>query len=690
MNEYTSIGDMMAEMAEVLRPPERLTVSSAAEKYRFINNPGAYVGPWKNETTPYMIEPADLMTDRAVNAIVFVGVAQMGKTDGLIINPILYSAICDPMDTLVYQTSQTMARDFSIRRIDRLIRHSPEMRRRLLPGNNDNVFDKKMSNGMLLTLSWPTINELSGRPVGRALLTDYDRMPQDVDGEGSPFDLARKRTTTFGSAAKTLAESSPGYEVEDTSWVRQSPHQAPPCKGILALYNRGDRRRWYWQCPHCSDWFEPCFELLRWPESTDVMECAEKAQLMCPRCAVLIPPSMKFELNVKGRWVRDGQTLLKDGSLVGTAVRSDIASFWLKGPAAAFAPWSSLVSRYLLAEQEFQRTGSQEALKSTVNTDQGDPYTPRGLDRMRTPDELKTRSVETPDHEVPDDVRFLVATADVQKSKFVVQVFGVGPGASDEPYRLTVVDRFDLVKSKRIDEDGERWPVRPAKYLEDWDLLTEQVLDKAYPMADGSGHMRVSRVAVDSGGKEGVTSNAYDFWRSLRKNGAGEHLRVHLVKGEALPNSPRVRTSYPDAARKDRKAQARGDVPVLFFQTNLIKDELNNRLERALDDGAAFTWPAWLPDAWFTEMCSEVRTAKGWENPRKARNEAWDLAVYAIGLCLILKVDRLNWDEPVLDYARDRQKNPYFTPTPKDGESTVALSQPGRYGLGKFAELLAS
>ena len=76
--------------------------------------------------------------------------------------------------------------------------------------DSDNTFDKYYRSGMILTLSWPSIAELSGRPVGRTFLTDYDRMPMNVDGEGSPFDLARKRTTTFGSSACTIAESSPG------------------------------------------------------------------------------------------------------------------------------------------------------------------------------------------------------------------------------------------------------------------------------------------------------------------------------------------------------------------------------------------------------------------------------------------------------------------------------------------------
>ena len=60
----------------------------------------------------------------------------------------------------------------------------------------------------------------------------------------APFDLARARTRTFGANGTTFAESSPGFEVKDPKWIRQSAHEAPPCEGILALYNRGDRRRW--------------------------------------------------------------------------------------------------------------------------------------------------------------------------------------------------------------------------------------------------------------------------------------------------------------------------------------------------------------------------------------------------------------------------------------------------------------
>jgi phage terminase large subunit GpA-like protein len=683
---YKGLGEMICELAEVLRPPERLTVSDAAEKYRYVNNPGSYVGPWRNETTPYMVEPANEMTNRKFNGVVFVGPAQTGKSDALIINPILYSVVCDPMDMLVYQTSQTMARDFSRRRIDRLHRHSPEVGKRMMPGgDSDNTFDKFYLSGMILTLSWPTINELSGRPVGRVILTDYDRMPMDVDGEGSPFDLARKRTTTFGTAACTIVESSPGYTVEDPRWLRRTPHEAPPCKGILALYNRGDRRRWNWKCPFegCGEWFEPSFNLIKWVDSKDIMESAESAKMMCPHCTALIDPGMKHTLNRAGRWVRDGQKLTRDDVLEGTAIRSDIASFWMKGPAATFAKWSDLVSRYLLAEQEFERTGSQEALKSTVNTDQGEPYYPRGSESLRSPDELKQRASELPEQQVPAGVRFLVATTDVQKNQWVAQVFGVGPGSAGEPFKACVIDRFEIRKSKRRDDDGDALWVKPGAFLEDWDLVREQIIERRYPLADGSGELGIAFIACDSGGKDGVTANAYDFFRKLRRDGAGEHTRFFLVKGEGNnAGAPRVRISFPDAQKKDRSAAARGDVPVMLLNVNLLKDDLAGMIERATVDGGSLEWPAWLPDNWYEEMCAERRTDKGWENPRKARNEAWDLATYLLGVLRHKKVDRINWEAPP-SFAEVPEKNAHFSPANKP------VAEPKKGSYNKLADLAA-
>jgi phage terminase large subunit GpA-like protein len=82
-----------------------------------------------------------------------------------------------------------------------------------------------------------------------------------------------------------------------------------------------------------------------------------------------------------------------------------------------------------------------------------------------------------------------------------------------------------------------------------------------------------------------------------------------------------------------------------MMNVNLLKDKLDSMIGGAEMDGSLLL-PDWLPDEVFMEMLAEVRGAKGWENHARRRNEAWDLAVYALAACIYLKVEKINWDAP--------------------------------------------
>lgn len=684
--QYSNTQELLMSLIEILQPPERLTVSQAAEKYRWLNNPGAYTGPFKTSKVAYTREVMDTLDSREHTACIFVAPAQSAKTE-IILNWLTHGVICNPADMIIYQTANSVARDFSRRRIDRLHRHSKEVGKRLLPrGDADNTFDKFYRSGMMLTLSWPTINELSGRPVGRVALTDYDRMPLNIDNEGSAFDLGRKRTTTYGSAAMTFAESSPGYSVADHTWVPKTPHEAPPAPGIISLYNRGDRRLWYWKCWSCANWFEPKFAHMKWHESKDLVESSESAWLECPKCRAKIEQNYKQELNEGGLWLPDGMRIVDD-RVVGEKKKSDIASFWLKGPAASFQRWESLVLNYLKAMQEYERTKDQNALRTTVNTDQGEPYYEKGVGNERSPEDLAALAEDygTDEPSVPPEVRFITATIDVQKNSFEVQVQGVtAPFGDGTRSDHIVVDRFAIKKSKRKDDDGERYLVKPHAYAEDWDLITEQVLKKTYPVADGSGRRMAMRwVACDSGGKKGATGNAYAYWLRLRKEGLGA--KLVLVKGTGSPAAPRTNLTYPDSNRKDRKAQARGEIPVLLIQTDKVKDELDSALERA-EPGGMVRFSSVLPDTFYRELTVEVKDLRGrWDNPKKLRQESWDLLVYHLALCDHKKIEHINWEKPPL-WAEEVDKNILVTKV--KGEVPFETERKSDYSLRNLADAL--
>jgi phage terminase large subunit GpA-like protein len=688
---FRTLEEMVLATAEAVRPPERLTVSEAAEKYRRLNNPGSYVGMWDNDMARYLVEPMDEQTSLDFTGEVFVGPARCGKSD-LFFNFLGYTAICDPADMMMVLMTQAVARDWSQGDLAKVFRHSKEIGKRLTPGRqNDNVHDKKFISGMRLLIKWPTITELSGKTIPRGWLADYDRMEQDVDGEGNPFDLLRKRAESFRRFGMCVAESSPGFEIDDPAWTPSTPHEAPPTRGILSLYNRGDRRRWFWRCPQCAEPFEPSFSTLSYPKCADHMEAAEQVVMICPANGCIISPDAKKELNIGGRWVKEGQRWMADGSMRGTPRRSDIASFWLKGPAALFQTWQSIVLRYLQAAEDFAKTGAEESLKTTTNTDQGEPYLPKSMLAERLPEALKARAEDwggdKDEPVVPPGARFLVSTVDVQKRSFVVQVHGIGRGGD-----IWLVDMFKIRKSQRLDAAGERCVLDPAAYPEDWQTLVAAVIERTYPLADETGRrMQIKAIGCDSGGRAGVTTQAYAFWRWLKAQPEGHHKRFQLVKGQPSRSAPRVRRDFPDTqARKDRFSGSRGDVPVLFINSNIVKDQASAMLGREIPEGGMIHFPRWAPDFLYAQFTAETRTDKGWESPHHKRNEAFDLLHYAIALCLSPHlvspiVEKLNWDAPP-GWAAEWETNDLVFA----GESNKRFESQskGAYSLKSLAEQL--
>ena len=90
----------------------------------------------------------------------------------------------------------------------------------------------------------------------------------------------------------------------------------------------------------------------------------------------------------------------------------------------------------------------------------------------------------------------------------------------------------------------------------------------------------------------------------------------------------------------------------------------------------------------FTELCVEVRTTKGWENPNEARNEAWDLSYYFLGLCVsaLLGIEQVNWEQPPA-WLADWDDNTFVT-APNEQKRFVQ-KQATSYDFGKLAASLA-
>jgi phage terminase large subunit GpA-like protein len=623
-----------------------MRVADAVAQYMRVPMGAGNSVPWDPLVAPYVIEPMNCLASREYDAVIFVGPARTGKTIGLIDGWVIYNVICDPADMLIIQMTEEKAREHSKKRLARTFRVSPEVVSRLSPNKNDNnVYDRTFLAGNYLKIGWPSVNIMSSSDYKCVALTDYDRFPEDIDGEGDAFSLASKRTTTFMSSGMTLVESSPGRDVKDVKWRRTSPHEAPPTTGILSLYNRGDRRRWYWPCPHCGEYFQPCGDVVAgFRDIADPVLASEAAYIQCPSCSGRIMPEQKRELNGRGVWLRDGESINADGSRYGDPRRSRIASFWMEGPAAAYQTLSQLVYKLLTAEQEYETTGSEETLKTVINTDWGLPYLPRASMEQRKSELLEQRAEPVLSRSVPDGVNFLVATVDVQAGRhrrFVVQVTGYGSRGE-----RWIIDRYNITQSLRGDSDGESQRIDPASYPEDWDVLLTDVFHKSWPLASNpSQQMRLMAMAVDSGGEDGVTDNAYKFWRRCRRDGLGK--RIYLFKGDSIRRAKLITRTFPDnTGRTGRRAQAAGDVPLWLLQTDALKDRVNNALWRDSPGPGYVHFPDWLGSWFYDELTYEERSSDGkWSKPGRGANEAFDLMVYAEALVILHGYEKIRWPD---------------------------------------------
>ena len=644
---FGSAHDILHDMSEMFKPPRRIDVADAVEQSVMIATPGGFAGKWSGDQTPYMVEPMNNISSRQFNSVIFAGPARTGKTQGLIDGGIGYIITCDPSDILVIHMTEEAARRYSRLRIKRMLNNSPDLKAKLSTvAHDDNVMAKYFKNGTALILAYPSPTQLSAQDYKYVFMSDYDRMPDDT-GEGDVYTLGSKRTQTFMSGGMTVAESSPGRDLVDTSWKAKSIHEAPPVGGILGLYNSGDRRLWFWNCVHCADEFPiiPGLGLFNLPEQRDLLielhkngskQTAERYNyIVCPKCGAQIDHEYKNRMNLKGFWRSESNQ------------PNSIASYWLGGVAAKFQTWTSLLEKEFNALLHFDNTGEETKLKATRNTDQCIPYIPIGAAEKMSAEELEARAEDLPKRMVPKDVRFLIASIDVQANRFVVQIQGFGVNLE-----AWIIDRFDIQIADR-EAHGEPAIIDPAGYKEDWDVLVPRVISLRYPLADVSGRtMGIIMTVCDSGGKEGVTENAYHFWKRMKKIHLAD--RFNLVKGERprpTVNKPMISKTSPDkTSSAARKAKVTDVLPLWLLNTTILKDAVASNLKRTEDGTDRVHFPDWLQSWFYAEIVAETRTDKGWENPGSARNESFDLICYAKAGFMI-KLDtywkkQINWEAP--------------------------------------------
>lgn len=646
---------------------EDRTPSQLAHETLYINS-GSDTIKFNLDDVPYMREPLDCLVNRQYKGVVVAASARSGKSKAIIEGCVNFIVRVSRGDTLLVFSTKSKAEDYSKKDLFRCFTKTKEINSLLSTKKVDNNIKYfRFLNDVCITLDSANPSSLSASTYKYVLFTDYDRASDEVGDEGSKFSLGLKRIQTSGSSAKVYAESSPSRSVSKEEAMTDGHYMAAPHQngGIAALYNRTDRRVFYYHCDACSRWFAPRLENLSY--SVDEHHHPYNITLRCPCCNHAFNEDEKRRLNANGRYFKDGEII--QGERRGDGARATLAGFHFSGVVAAFQTWHEYLSKYLQAQKIKDELGDDAPLKSFYNVEEGVNFIIDDDFESTSSHDLLEIAHTYERGVIPNDGRILVAAVDVQGGKtarFIVQMMVFGENCAK-----WIIDRFEI----STNEHGDR--VQPESRLEDWLLLEEQVLKRTYPVNDDTGRtMRPFLCLIDSGGSASkrftgrqksisTTSNAYLFYWEMKKRGLA-HL-VQLVKGGSVDFDDYTKDSKPQKSKTGEKAPQ-----LLILNSNRLKNLVAASFSKSSDDDFNYThFPLWTtetnpdnPTWWFDELTAESRDAQGqWHCPEKTRNESFDLSVYAMaGAAKYRWIDQAFWLNPP-SYAQPWETNSYVALT---------------------------
>jgi len=389
LSAATKMGRLRREALRVLTPPPRLTISQWADRYRRLSpESSAEPGQFRTSRAEYQRGIMDAVTDPAVERVVLMTSAQIGKT-AMLENAIGFYISQDPAPILVLMPTLEMAQAFSKDRLATMLRDTPVLKglvqdpRARDSGNT--MLHKTFPGGHITLTGANSAANLASRPIRIVLCDEVDRYPASAGTEGDPVHLATKRTATFWNRKIILTST-------------------PTIKGLSRIehaFEASDQRRFYVPCPECGEHQILKWASLRWDEGRP-----ETAHYVCEHCGAIIEERHKTAMLMAGQW-------RAEAPFAGTAgfALNELYSPWRR--------WADIAVDFLLAKQ-----GGTEMLQVWVNTSLGESWEDQG-DAIEATG-LIARLEEYDRDSIP--LAAITAGVDVQKDRIEASVVAWGAG----------------------------------------------------------------------------------------------------------------------------------------------------------------------------------------------------------------------------------------------------------------------
>lgn len=478
------IAGYIIDAMQMLKPPEKLTVSEWAEKYRLLDErSSAMPGHWKNSVTPYLVGIMDEFTNWSTEKIVFCKPTQVGGTEALN-NMLAYSVCQDPAPSMIVEPTVEMAESFSENRLIPMFNKSPATKKLFKQRNS--IKTELQFDGMYLNLTGSNSpSSLASKPIRYLFLDEVDKYAGATNKEADPINLAIERTKTFNNRRIYMC-STPTTE-QGHIWKH--------------LKSCDCERHYFVPCPKCGKMIELDFAQLKYPKSkngeTSDLDRAELTYYECQECGAHLTDRDKMQMLQGGKWVN----VTKKTQFVKSV------GFWLNTLYSPFTRFADIMKTYLLSKDD------KDSLHNFLNSWCAKPYEEKGEELEY--DLVKSKQTDIEEFILPEWTKILVGGVDVQESSLYYVILAVGVGFTSHVVTcgqvLSFKDIENVMNRDYMLENGDRKLVDLA--LIDSGNDTDKVYNFCLQNAQwalpckGSSNSMLSHYRISKVNKEGSSAN---------------------------------------------------------------------------------------------------------------------------------------------------------------------------------------
>lgn len=561
-NQFLDLVEKIKIDKEILSPSE------FAEKYRYLTSDVSTIqGKFKYSLTPYTRELIDMLSPYSPAKVIgIMKGAQIGLTEGLIVNGICWIIANNPGNIMALSANEDLSREMIESRLDQGIRSCgiqhlirPNTIRKRNNRTGDTSQSKEFAGGRLFAGSVQGIDKLGKqRSIKYGFFDDFESAPVADKDQGNIFELLQQRFSTASNSMK--------------QYFISTPENKP--SNIERVYLMGDQRKWHIPCPCCGEMIE-----IIWHQKNDnnesvgvFYETDQNGKLkpssvgyVCQKCGGFFKETIKYEQNQHGIWIP-------------TAEPERIGYYSYHIPALIAGPhcfgWTDYAEKWI----DIFKGGNESKAKLRVfkNVVLGEPFEDKRKQASANQLMKNIRNYEV--GTVPNalskldgngEIILLTCSCDlngtVDDARLDYEVVAHSESGSTYSIDQGSIGTYQPKLSK---DDRELWSYDIKNQVNVWNEFMNKVILKNYPTDDNQ-EMRIFKTGIDTGYYSDFAYNFIDSNPQL----------LYGLKGDIEDKPLKANADIPMFKRAKERAN------LYILEVNKLKDQLDERMSLKWNEG---------------------------------------------------------------------------------------------------------